>query len=194
MRLGIIGLREVEAQLETIIAANPEEGSLGVEAERATSGSETDRMAYFRAKAINSLIFQCAAVFSARAGEIARGSYASSLTDEIPSAAALKAIWDVSKEKLYRYKPVLEIEAAGFEIVSGLLEKLVEAALTRKDKRNQQLLELFPDLAIGDRAMGKEQSRYETLRLITDFVSGMTDSYAVSTFRRIRGMELPTMY
>lgn len=78
--------------------------------------------------------------------------------------------------------------------MSGLLEKLVEAALVRKDKRNQQLLELFPDLAIGDRANGKERSKYETLRLITDYVSGMTDSYAVSTFRRIRGMELPTMY
>jgi dGTPase len=192
VRLGIIGLHEVEAQLETIIAANPE-GS-GIDAERAASGSDTDRMAYFRAKAINSLIFQCAAVFSKRAKEIIQGSYASSLTEEIPSSAALKAIWDVSKEKLYRYKPVLEIEAAGFEIVSGLLEKLVEAALVRKDKRNQQLLELFPDLAIGDRAIGKEGTKYETLRLITDYVSGMTDSYAVSTFRRIRGMELPTMY
>jgi dGTPase len=105
----------------------------------------------------------------------------------------------VSREKLYRYKPVLEIEAAGFEIVSGLLEQLVEAALVRKDKRNRQFLELFPDLAIGDRAIGdraagREPGKYETLRLITDYVSGMTDSYAVSTFRRIRGMELPTIY
>jgi dGTPase len=199
VRLGIIGLHEVEAELETIIAANPEEGGRGIEAERASSGGETDRMAYFRAKAINSLIFQCAEVFSRHAKEIAQGSYASSLTEEIPSSDALKAIWDVSREKLYRYKPVLEIEAAGFEIVSGLLEQLVEAALVRKDKRNRQFLELFPDLAIGDRAIGdraagREPGKYETLRLITDYVSGMTDSYAVSTFRRIRGMELPTIY
>ena len=34
-------------------------------------------------------------------------------------------------------------------------------------------------------------NRYEKLLNATDFVSGMTDSFAVMLFRRLKGIELP---
>jgi dGTPase len=37
----------------------------------------------------------------------------------------------------------------------------------------------------------KGKNKYEKLLSATDFVSGMTDSYAVTLYRRLRGIELP---
>ena len=186
VRLGIIALPEVRDALETIIDANPDGRSRG---RSAPTGDDNERIAAYRARAINSLVFQCAAVFEERKDEVAAGSYAGSLTKEIPSAEALERIATVSEEKLYRYRPVLEIEAAGFEVLDGLLDSLVDAAISPRDARRRARLELFPELALPD-GLG----RYEILRRITDYVAGMTDSFALSTFRKLRGMELPKMY
>lgn len=186
VRLGIIALAEVKAALETIIDKNPDGRSRG---RSAPTGDDNERIAAYRARAINSLVFQCAAVFEKRKDEIAAGTYAGSLTKEIPSAEALESIATVSEEKLYRYRPVLEIEAAGFEVLDGLLDSLVDAAISPRDARRRARLELFPELVLPE-GLG----RYEVLRRITDYVAGMTDSFALSTFRKLRGMELPKMY
>jgi dGTPase len=201
VRLGIIRLAEVEETLEEIIAANPDAHSKSPGGQSASVGGaradEGERMAKYRAQAINSLIFQCAEVFAARRDAIAAGKYAGSLTLEIGSAAALERIREVSAQKLYRHRPVLEIEAAGFEVLGGILEILAESVLEKlenprgfaRDKRAVARLELFPELEPRE-----GMTRYEALRSITDYVSGMTDSFAVSTYRRLRGMELPRMY
>ncbi len=197
VRLGIIPLAEVEEALHTIIEANPDDRSRRGKAEVKPSADDNERIAGLRARAINSLIFQCAEVFASRKEEIYRGAYAGSFTLEIPSAAALERIREVSMEKLYCYRPVQEIEAAGFEVLGGILDILVEALLMRlenpraygADKRAKARLDLFPELPHVE-----GESRYMALRRITDYVSGMTDSYAVSVYRRLRGMELPRMY
>jgi dGTPase len=190
VRLGIIALAEVDEVLEAIIAANPDPRSRDSASSRPKPPADAnERIAAYRARAINSLIFQCAAVFEDRKDEVARGAWGGSLTQEIPSAAALEAIGEVSRRKLYRYRPVLEIEAAGFEVIDGVLEMLVDAALSPRDARRQARLELFPELDLP-----QDLTRYDVLRRITDYVAGMTDSFAVSTYRRLRGMELPKMY
>ncbi|MBL8968616.1 MAG: hypothetical protein JNG85_16545, partial [Spirochaetaceae bacterium] len=185
VRLGIIRLAEVEAELESVVRDDPERDGVLTP----PRGDEGERVAYLRAKAINSLIFQSAAVFARRRAEILAGAYASSLTDEIPSAPALEVIERITREKLYRHRPVLEIEAAGFEVVGGLLELFVEAAAGRSGPRGRMILDLFPEI----RADGGV-SRYDSLRRITDYVAGMTDSFAISTYRRLRGYELPKLY
>jgi len=197
VRLGIIPLMEVEEALMAIIDANPDDRSRRGKAEASASRDDNERIAGLRARAINSLIFQCAEVFASRKDEIYRGAYAGSFTLEIPSAQALAGIQQVSMDKLYRYRPVQEIEAAGFEVLGGILDILVEALLMRNeapaayeaDRRARARLDLFPELGP---VPGEE--RYAALRRITDYVSGMTDSYAVSIYRRLRGMELPRMY
>jgi len=188
VRLGIIRLAEVEAELEAVVRDDPESGGVHSPAPGPRSG-EAERVSYFRARAINSLIFQCAAVFAGRKAEILDGRYATSLTAEIPSAGALEAIGRITREKLYRYRPVLEIEAAGFEIMGGLLELLTGAAFGLSGPRGRMIRELFPEIGLSEAS-----PRYDRLRSVTDYVSGMTDSFAISEYRRLRGYELPRMY
>ncbi|EQG75201.1 phosphohydrolase-associated domain protein [Clostridioides difficile] len=37
----------------------------------------------------------------------------------------------------------------------------------------------------------KEVKKYNKLLLITDFISGMTDSYAVNLYKELMGVKLP---
>jgi dGTPase len=81
---------------------------------------------------------------------------------------------------------IAQIEAAGFEVLGGLLEKVVPA-LVNEDKTSaeKKVHQLIPP------QFTKGKNKYEKLLSATDFVSGMTDSYAVTLYRRLRGIELP---
>lgn len=93
--------------------------------------------------------------------------------------------------KLYRSRPVLEIEAAGFEVLGGLLDAFLHAIFDKKENhRSRKLLDLLPNQfrAIGPQAGA---SAYEQILLLTDYVAGMTDQNALSLYKTIKGIELP---
>ncbi|RZK28367.1 MAG: deoxyguanosinetriphosphate triphosphohydrolase, partial [Hymenobacter sp.] len=97
----------------------------------------------------------------------------------------------LSVNKLYRSRPVLEIEAAGFEVLGGLLDVFLCAIFDKKENhRSKKLLDLLPNQfrAIGPQAGA---SAYEQILLLTDYVAGMTDQHALSLYKTIKGIELP---
>ena len=56
--------------------------------------------------------------------------------------------------------------------------------------KNKNLLKLIPNQFLQNNGRPHDDL-YIRLLNITDFVSGMTDTYAVSLFRKIRGISLP---
>jgi len=52
------------------------------------------------------------------------------------------------------------------------------------------MIRLIPDQFIGTGRLPAEEGYTRLLRL-TDFVSGMTDSYAVSLYKKVTGISLP---
>jgi dGTPase len=97
---------------------------------------------------------------------------------------------------------VLEVELAGFRVISGLLDYFVPALCANKSGRGKdeaKLIDLFPEgyiegaVETHDRESSIEKlSTYERLMAATDFVSGMTDSYAVDLYQKLSGIRLPT--
>ena len=85
---------------------------------------------------------------------------------------------------------VVQIEAAGFEVLGGLLHCFVPALLVGRIQRRSSAESKMLS-AICRRNSGAEPTEYEKLLNATDFVSGMTDSFAVMLFRRLKGIELP---
>jgi len=189
VRLRIVHLSEVEGFLEAIVRNDP--GGIP-DLSRATVGDESQRMAFWRAKAINSLVFQCAEAFSLHVEAIGDGSWGESLVSEIPSSSVLEAVRELSLRRIYRDRPVLEIEAAGFEVLGGLLDIFTDVASepsVSRGVRSATILEILPAIAPQD-----GESRYETLRRVVDYAAGMTDSYALSLYRKLKGVALPRMY
>ena len=82
---------------------------------------------------------------------------------------------------------MLEIELAGYEVLSFLLDEFI-AAVSQGPKHDQKFDKI---LALLPNPPTEETPLYERLLLATDYLSGMTDAFAVSIFRRLRGINLP---
>ena len=150
-----------------------------------------EELGYLRARLIGKLVDETATLFAQHAPAMLRGEYDASLIKEISCYADLQEVQKLSIEKLYRSRPVLEIEAAGFEVLGGLLDAFLCAIFDRQQNhRSRKLLDLLPDQY---RAVGPQASApaYEQILLLTDYVAGMTDQNALSLYKTIKGIELP---
>ena len=150
-----------------------------------------------RAITINTLVKSVAETFWSNETEILDGDYDRDLVRDIPQKqrAGLEEILEVEQREIYKARPVLEIEAAGFEVLGGMLDLFVTAVTDKArnkkpSARSEKLLDLLPDQFLGKDRKADEDP-YTRLLRITDYICGMTDSYAVSTYRKLRGISLP---
>lgn len=183
--LGLISFTETEELLQNLIRVN----ILPDYNER----DKSDRIGYLRAKSINELIKELAEVFLDNEEEILKARLEKELISLIPGAKGLEEIENLSIEKIYRHRSVVEREAAGYEVLSGLLDSFISAFNEWLDgnvsPKNRTIVNLLPKRILN--SSNKETEIYERMLMIIDFVSGMTDSFAISLFRKIKGISLP---
>jgi len=156
--------------------------------------SDKEKIGVLRAVAINTLISQTSKVFMDHEERILKGSFDKALTDLIPATPTLEKLSSFSVERIYQSRQVLEKEAAGFEIIDGLLETFIEAVFCKfydKDNysgRHKSVYRLLP--AEVQFKLDWAKSPYESILEVTDYISGMTDSSAVKQFRIMKGISL----
>lgn len=186
--LGLVNYAEAKALFESVITKSKLKlGKLG------TINNQAERIGYLRALAIADLMDECTSLFLEHEKDILEGNFDQALCDECPSKEALKQIIKISIEKIYCARSVVEIEAAGHEVLPGLLEEfsktgvhLMEQKVSRKYSNLQKLLPAETVLAIKS----EPKNYYFMLRNVVDFISGMTDRHAISLYRKIKGMSL----
>jgi dGTPase len=100
------------------------------------------------------------------------------------------------KKRVFDERQVIDIEVPGFRVLSTLLDSFVQATEEqhskgrKASKESQLLLKFVPD----EFGRGKKATTaYERLLNVLDFVSGMTDSFAVSLYQTITGLALPRL-
>ena len=156
--------------------------------------SHNDKVGYLRAKAINDTVTQLADVFIENEQKILDGELDQDLISIIDSSVYLDKIKVISKKDIYSYRSVVEREAAGYEVLGGLLDAFINAVNETytgfPSWKSKNLMKLLPGQFLGPNNK-PDDDLYVRLLKITDFVSGMTDSYAVSLFRKIKGISLP---
>jgi dGTPase len=155
---------------------------------------KNDKISYLRALAINTLIEQCSAVFIQNEAKILTGEFDKALMDLVPAKKVLKEIIAVSIEKIYRSKLVLETEAVGHTVLEGLMEAFIMAALAQKaseesSKKELTVFRLLP--AVFQEQIIETGSPYQICRIVIDYISGMTDRFAINLYRKLTGISLP---
>ncbi|MBT3785855.1 deoxyguanosinetriphosphate triphosphohydrolase, partial [bacterium] len=186
-RLGHVTYKEVEELFLEVF-----EGEQDAVLERIkTFHEDKDRIEYLAGKAISTLIRQVSEVFLDLEEDLIEGRFNEELIKYVPCAQVLDQIKKVSVKKVYGASEVLEIEAAGFEVLGGLLNLLipaVEDAFSSRggSSRSRKLLELVPNQFLSHDGT-PSCDPYERVLKITDFVSGMTDSYAITFHGKISG-------
>lgn len=186
--LDLVSMEETKSLLVEIIGD-------GFQEEKFTKiKSKKEQVSVLRAMSISKLISQCIKVFIENEEQLLNGTFDKALTGQISAASALEKIQSISFEKIYKSKPVIEREIAGFEVLNGLLETFVPVVVNLKSNKkmswhNSSLLRLLP----GDYIVEIENSEnlYESMLALLDFISGLTDSHALSIFRNIKGISLP---
>lgn len=102
--------------------------------------------------------------------------------------ACIDAINDFSYKHIYNYRSVVEIELAGFNVIGGLLKVFTEAVMTPDKPRSEKLLQLIP---AQFPMLRKRKYLYRDILSVVDFISGMTDLYAIDLYRKITGINIP---
>lgn len=189
-RLGLVPYEQTRDLMAAIIGENYDEEKL----ER--SDDVNQKLGLLRALAIHQLIQQCVTLFLEQDESILAGEFDGALTDHIPAGDALNKISSLSIDKIYRSKQVLEREAGGFEVIGKLMESFCMASYTKyydedaHTPRMKSVYRLLPQ-AIQSK-LRTQESIYELLLVNTDFISSLTDSYAIKLYKTIYGFSLPT--
>lgn len=149
---------------------------------------DNEKVVYMRSCVIGCLEHECVEAFIKHEPEILDGSFAGCLLDHISDVPreAYRRCTSVSKSRIYCSKPVLDVELSGYKIMETLMEQMTEAAV-------------HPGRFYSKQLIGRVSSQYDIgsedletrIMAVIDYISGMTDVYALDVYQKINGISLP---
>lgn len=183
---GDLRFPEAEAALAALVDDADSASSTHCQAERLA------RLAYLRALAIRDAVQSCVRAFKDHYGEIMNGTFSNSLTKTCDKAKAFDALRKLANDGLYKTQRKSELEIAGRNALHRILSGLVPVFTALRDAGwNQEGLRDYSYEGDLVRALGLDlrdvNDERAALHALTDFVSGMTDRYAVKVARMLSG-------
>ena len=172
----------------------------------------------FRTRINNSIVRYAADQYLNNEKSIAKGQLETLLPENEPAGYFLDVLKKFCRDHVYNHVSVQRVELAGYNAIVGLLnqfEPLLTASRSRflaclEGRREDgvkarillepKFLKLFPERYLKvykhhlDLVAGAENPDFvewnARAHLVTDFISGMTDDFAMNTYRTLAGMEL----
>ena len=165
-KLRILSYEETEHIFESFYDKNEERDALKTFARTfKTVTDKNERIAFLRAGIINKLTIACADIFCRN----------------------YEACTHLAYERIYHTNIVTQIQIAGFKILGTILKEYTDAILKPETYYARNLLSVMPE----QYKVSPEDSIYTKIQTVVDYVSGMTDSYALNLYRKIKGIDLP---
>jgi dGTPase len=189
-RLGITSLEKIQ---DLFLPFFKEESGYNnfekVSSQLLTINDPNQKVQYLRAVWIGLMVKKLTDIFMDHEQDILLGKLEKSLMDVLPEnyQVLLKEVNEYSYSNVYNYKPVVEIEIAGYHIIGALLKEFVAAVLQPQRTKSGKLLQLisqqFPISKDGS-------DLYRNLQSVVDYISGMTDLYAIDLYRKMTGISV----
>lgn len=190
-KLNILSSAEAESLLMAFFDPGIDQATLSVIHENMKIVLDrNERVGYLRALVIGKLVRECARIFCERMQPILLGEKSPSLVKALEgsSKSAMEEIKRISVSRIYKDPSVVQIEIAGYKILGTLLEEFTPAILNPDDPFAEKLRSIVPQ-----QYHLQSENLYDRLQTAVDFVSGMTDLYALDLYRKITGISLPGM-
>ena len=149
------------------------------------ANTEEEEIKYLRARAISKLVRDTANIFLLKEPEILAGEFDTELLALSQYASVLKDMRSETENKVIQHPDVITIRIAGYEILGHLFAEFADAVLSRGDKA-KFLKQMIPQQYL----FSDNQDFYGKILQVTDFISGMTDSYATNLFKKLKGISL----
>lgn len=174
---------------------------------RTSESEHRRRFAILRGKVYDILINSFSNAFISNEKKIMEGSILNDLLSTInegdPVRNVIEKAKKIGREKIYKHQENVAIEMGGFEVIDNLLRYHVEAVIEKlrilKEGKTQKPLKWRSRLILdnmGEHAPTENNapnnagnwSYYDGFRRCVDFVSGMTDRYAIRNAKILHGM------
>ncbi|MCF8448589.1 MAG: dNTP triphosphohydrolase [Taibaiella sp.] len=161
-----------------------------IESKLAAINDDNQKVQYIRARWIGLMTEKIARVFMTHEAELLAGTLEKDLLKCLPPAdyALIERINKYSVDHIYNYRAVAEIEIAGYNVIGGLLREFVHAALHPHLTKSGKILKVIPGQFPITRNDGDV---YKNIQSLVDYISGMTDLYAIDLYRKITGITIP---
>ncbi|MFP4024545.1 MAG: dGTP triphosphohydrolase, partial [Thiohalospira sp.] len=146
-----------------------------------------EQVAYLRASVINRLINETAGVFIQHHDEIMVGQYTQSLMKGLQGKTkkAFEICKSLAIKEIYKHRSVVKIELTGFNVLGTLLDEFMTAILNPESSYSEKILSVLPS-----QFSVEGHNFYKKAMSVVDFISGMTDLYAVDLYKDIKGINL----
>ena len=92
----------------------------------------------------------------------------------------------MARGRIYCSKDVIDVDLAGYRIIYTLLELMTEAVLSPEKAYSRLLLD-----QVSHQYQLTAATLDERIMAVLDYISGMTDVYALDLYRKINGHSLP---
>ena len=184
-KLKILSTEETQ---QLLLAFFPSEQQTRIKRIMHTVTDCNEQIVYLRSSVIGCLVQECVRTFMEHETDILNGTFQGTLIGHIGElqARAYKACTQTAYSKIYRSKDVVDVELAGFQVITSLLKLYLEAVTQPQKVRSRLLMDL-----ISPQYETKATTLYDRVMAVLDFISGMTDIYALDLYRKIHGINLP---
>ena len=149
-----------------------------------------EQIAYLRSCIIGLLVDECTQVFLDNEEALLNGTFNKPLIEGVNEVAnkAYKICSRTAYEKIYISRDVVDVELAGYHIFGYLLETMIDAMMNAGHSYSKLLLNRVPE-----QYDVHAPTVYGKVQCTLDFISGMTDVYALDLYRKITGQSLPAV-
>ena len=147
-----------------------------------------EKVVYMRACVIGKLENECVNTFVENEDAILNGTFEGSLIQHINEVQrnAYQQCAKLSVERIYRSRPVLDVELSGYKIMETLMEQMTEAVMHPERYYSQQLIE-----RVSSQYDINSNDLETRIMAVIDYIAGMTDIYALDVYQKINGISLP---
>lgn len=201
IKLGIINSDDIYNVFEKNLVENKKEvlQKLNDLKAKYSNNPETDKsliVQQFRIFTQKIMIQEIVATFKDNYDEIMKGELQNEIID-VSKAKDIRKAYKKLQHVVFNDKAILKKEIAGWEAIYGLLNIFVTASESDKFNAvgNTYQSRLYNIISSSHRTVFKDiekypNNEYKKLQLIVDFISGMTDSYAIDLFQELKGIKI----
>lgn len=166
--------------------------------EQDEAGIENCIIEQFRIEAHSRMIKSAVEAFvdESNYNKIMEGKFSSELLEKSEAKNIRKFFSSFARKDVFSSKDVLKLELMGEEVIYGLLSKffiIVNAEKKDLGKTKDKEGKIYHLISENYRYLHKNytnDSKIDRIQLINDYICGMTDNYALQTYRKLTGIEL----
>ena len=161
--------------------------------EKMKTKNEQDKVSLMRSLASATLIDSVVQTFLDNKDVIMAGQFPESLIARCKYSKEAEDITNTCKEKVYNEINKIQLEAAGFNVIMGLMDMFGEmivqyigkgGRLNELDTKDRNLFYILPS---ESRNRFNHSNPYSCMLALVDYIAGLTDRFALDLYQRLSG-------